>query len=59
LPDDKILNVADSISRNARTTESLLFFLLFNLCNNCLFVQVSNNEIFDFFTRNLCLLNFC
>ena len=38
-------------SKNARTTESLNF-LLFNFCNNCLFVEVSNNEIFDFLTRN-------
>ena len=24
----------------------------FNFCNNCLFVEVSNNETFDFLTRN-------
>jgi len=26
----------------------------FNFCNNCLFVEVSNNEIFDFLTSNSC-----
>jgi len=26
----------------------------FNFCNNCLFVEVSNNETFDFLTRNSC-----
>jgi len=38
-------------SRNARTTESLNF-LFFNFCNNCLFVEVSHNEVFDFLTSN-------
>jgi len=48
LRDDQILNVA-ATNRNARTTESLNF-LLFNFCNCCLFVDVSNNDIFDFLT---------
>jgi len=26
----------------------------FNVCNNCLFVEVSNNETFDFLTSNSC-----
>ena len=26
----------------------------FNFCNNCLFVEVSNNEIFDFLTSSSC-----
>jgi len=30
----------------------------FNFCNNCLFVEVSNNEIFDFLT-SFVFLNFC
>jgi len=56
LPDDQILNVAHS--KNARTTESINFWL-FNFCNNCLFVEVSNSEIFDFLTSNSCYFNFC
>jgi len=44
-------------SRNAGTTESL-HFLLFNFCNNFLFVEVSNNEIFDFLTNNSCFFIF-
>jgi len=26
----------------------------FNFCNNCVFLEVSNNEIFDFLTSNSC-----
>jgi len=53
LPDDQILNVtavaARLHSKNARTSESLNF-LLYNFCNNCLFIKVFNNGIFDFLT---------
>jgi len=53
LPDDQIQNVAAVSARlhskNARTTESLNFLLL-NFCNNCSFVEVSNNDILDFLT---------
>jgi len=35
-----------------------LNFLLFNFCSNCLFVEVSNNDIFDFLTSNPCFLQF-
>jgi len=31
-----------------------LNFLLFAFCNNCLFVEASNNEIFGFLTSNSC-----
>jgi len=31
----------------------------FDFCNNCLFVEVSNNEIFDSLRSNSCFLNFC
>ena len=31
-----------------------LNFLLFTFCNNCLSVEVSNNEIFDFLTSKSC-----
>jgi len=41
----QILNVAD-------TFQKWLTFLLFNFCNNGLFVEVSNNEIFDILTSN-------
>jgi len=62
LPDDQILNVAAAVARlhskNARTTK-LLKFLLHNFCNNCLFVEVSNNDIFHFLTSNSCFFNFC
>jgi len=64
LPDDQILNVAGGAARlhskNARTTEPLNF-LLFNFCNNCLFVEVSNNEIIDFLTSAVIrvFFNFC
>jgi len=34
-------------------------FLRFKFCNNCSFVELSNNEILDFLTSNPCLLNFC
>jgi len=44
-------------SRNARTTESLNF-LIFIFCNNCLFVEVSDKEIFDFLTSNSCFYIF-
>jgi len=47
LPDDQILNVQQLHSKNARTAKSLNFLVL-NICNNCLFVEVSYNEIFDF-----------
>jgi len=50
LPGDQILNVAVVAARrhskNAKTTESLNF-LLFNFCNNCVFVEVSKNDILD------------
>jgi len=32
---------------------------LLKFCNNCLFVEVSNNEILDFLTSSLYFLNFC
>jgi len=58
LPDDRFLNVTDSLQfRNARTAESLNF-LLFNFCNNWLFVEVANNEVFDFLTSNSNFLDF-
>ena len=48
----QILNVVYQIhSRNARTTESVNF-MLFNFWNNCLFVEVHNNEIFYCLTSN-------
>jgi len=56
-PDDQIVNVVLH-SKKARTTESLNF-LLFNFCNNCFFVEVSNNEIFDFRTSYSCFSKFC
>jgi len=40
-------------SRNARTTEPL-HLLIFNFCNNCIFVEVSNKELLDFLTSNSC-----
>jgi len=56
LPDDQILNVAAVAARlhskNARTTESLNFLFL-NFCNNCLFVEMSNNDILDFLTSTV------
>jgi len=62
LLDDQILNVtavaARLHSKNARITESLNF-LLFNFCNSCSFVKVSNNDIFNFLTSNSCFFNFC
>jgi len=30
----------------------------FNFCNNCLFVEVSNNEELHFLTSNSCFFNF-
>jgi len=36
-----------------------LNFLLFTFCNNCLFVDVSNNEMFDLLRSNSCFLHFC
>jgi len=57
LSDGQIQNVEDKF-QNAKTTQSSNF-LLFNFCNKCLFVEVSNNEIFDFLTCNSCFLNFC
>jgi len=36
-----------------------LNFLLFTFCNNCFFVDVSNNEMFDFLTSNSCFLHIC
>jgi len=56
-PDDQIVNVVLH-SKNARTTESLNFSL-FNFCNNFLFIEVSNNEIFDFRTTNSCFFILC
>ena len=44
-PDDQILNLAAKF-QNARTSESLNF-LLFKFCNNCSFVELSNNETHD------------
>jgi len=56
LLDDQILNLAATFQK-CKKAESLNF-LLFNFCNSCLFVEVSNNEIFDFLTSNSCFLNF-
>jgi len=62
LSNDQILNVAVVAARlypqNARTTQSLNF-LLFNFCNSCLFVDVSNSDTFDFITSNSCFFDFC
>jgi len=53
LPDDQILNVAATFQKckNNRVYK----FLAFSLCNNCLFVEVSNNEIFYFLTSRFFL----
>ena len=52
LPNDQILNVAAKFQKckNKR--------VIFRFCNNCLFVQVSKNEILDFLKSNLCLKKF-
>ena len=42
----------------ARITESFNF-LLFNFCNKCFYVEVSNNENFNFLVSNSCILHFC
>jgi len=34
--------------------EEHCYFFIFNFCNNCLFVEVSNKEIFDFLTSDSC-----
>jgi len=47
LPDDQILNVAATFNKRKNNRVSK-YFLLFNFCNNYLFVKVSNNEIFTF-----------
>jgi len=35
-----------------------LNFLLFTFCNNCLFVDLSKDEMFDFLTSNSCFFAF-
>jgi len=55
LPDDQILNVAATFQKCKNNREK---YLLFNFCNNCLFVEVSYNEMFDFLRSDSCFLNF-
>jgi len=52
-----MLNVAGTFQKckNNRVIKFLAFQLL---CSNCLFVEVSNNDIFDFHTSNSCFFNF-
>ena len=47
------LECSTCIPENARTDS--LNFCFFNFCNNCLFVEVSNNEILDFLTSSSCI----
>jgi len=46
----QILNIAYTFQKCKDNRVSN--FLLFNFCNNGVFVEVCNNEIFDFLTRN-------
>jgi len=52
LPDDKILNIVATFKKC--NNNRVIKFLVFNFCNNCLFFEVSHNEIFDFLTSNSC-----
>ena len=55
--EQRAATIYEDCKRNSITTESLNF-LLFNFCNDCLFVEVSDNKIFSFFTCNSCFFNF-
>jgi len=59
LPDDQIMNVASTFQKCKNNRVIKFLKLLFNFCNNCLFVEVSINEIFYFLTSDSCFLNFC
>ena len=52
----QILNVADTFKKCKNNR--VIKFLAFYFCNNCLFVEVSNNEIFDFLSGSSCISNF-
>ena len=47
------LNVADTFQK-CKNNRVIQFFLIFIFCNNCLFVEVSNKDIFDFLTSTSC-----
>jgi len=57
LPYDQILNAADTFHK-CKNNHSLIF-LLFNFCSNCLFFEVSNNDVFDFLASNSYFFIFC
>jgi len=56
LPDDQILNEAATFQKCKKNR--IIKFLAFNFCNNCLYVEVSNNEIFVFL-QVVCVFNIC
>jgi len=56
LLDGQILNVADKFHKCKNNR--VIYFLLFNFCCNCLFFEVSTNDIFHFLISNLCFLIF-
>jgi len=47
----QILNLVDTFQKCKNN--QVINLLLFNFCNNSLFIEVSNNEKFDFLTSNL------